>query len=138
MKKLVILSIALLVAGISLRADYAKCNSCSSSKAAVKHVAKKSCTKCVKAGKVCKCNKKCACGKSAKCKCHKGGLVKRTLKTTEEAVEDTGKVLTAPLRAFFRSKKNDHHIIHDNDKVNNEIYINQFEQDNAAEDNNDF
>lgn len=83
MKKLLILSIALLAAVPGVEA---KCNTCSSSQNAEQQCgcgAKKCtcakakvCTKCKKAGK-----EKCACGHPASCKCsseHKDGPVKTT------------------------------------------------------------
>lgn len=149
MKKLLILSIALLVAVPGVQADHGKCNSCSSSKAK-KHAIKKACVKSESVCKTCKSHgkKKCACCKPGQCKCHKGkgGPVKATLKATEDVIEGAGKVLTAPLKALsgddkyenHHKKHKAHHTIDDNDKVNNQIYIDQLEQDNAAEMNTDF
>lgn len=142
MKKLLILSIALLAAVPGVEA---KCNTCSS----IKNIEQKCecgskkctctkakvCTKCKKVGK-----KSCKCAAKHKAAKHKGGPVKRTIKATGNVVEDASKVVAGPFEALFGHKEegHEHKTIHDNDKVNNQQYIDQLEQDDNAESNNNF
>ncbi len=142
MKKILILSIALLAAVPGLQADHN--NTCSSSK---KHVAKKACATCANA-KVCRActshgKEACSCKHSAHCKCSnksKGGPVKRTLRATGNVVKDTGEVVAAPFKALFgddEDAKESHHVKHNNHKASNEIHIDQLEENDMAESSND-
>lgn len=134
MKKLLILSIALLVAVPSLQAYHAKSNKCSASKAK-KHSIKKACviSAQAKACKTCKSKGK----KPLQSKCHKS---KKDTSGSGNIVKEAGDVVAAPFRWFTRDnedhKSHKQHMIHDNDK--DQIDIDQLEQDHDAEMNTYF